>query len=214
MPAPAPAPPAGAAGGAGSPGPSLRASIIVVATGVIPLLVGTIGGGVVLFRAVTTGQSISVPGAATLTLDSGTHLVYERTGTRSGGAGITFTNNSAVTIGAEDVNVTDPSGEPIPVREASGGIETITRDSRIYTGAVEFDVPSHGRYRVEVLAGRGGEALVAKSVGDSFERALPWIGVAVLGGLVAGVGLVMLIVGSVRRGAARRRGFSAYPALR
>ncbi|MDQ6796844.1 MAG: DUF2510 domain-containing protein [Actinomycetota bacterium] len=176
------------------PGPPLAISILLLVLGVVTFGAGSIVFGVSLFRSVTTGNTMTVPGRARFHLSSGNYLIYERVATtsREGGGG-------DVSIDAGSVRITGPDGQTVTVSQNTGVTQTITRGSTAYQGAVEFKISGTGDYAFEVLNARPSQALVARSLGDTFRRALPWILIGGVGFVVGVAGLVMVIVGSVRR---------------
>jgi len=167
--------------------------------GIVIAAVGGISIAVPFVRTITTSNKMALPGHARFHLSSGRYLVYERVATTSGGGGFTFADGNPVSIDAAAVRVTGASGTAVAVSQDTGITETITRDGETYEGAVAFTISATGDYDVDIPDVRPGRALVARSLGDAFRRALPWILVAVVGGLIAVAGLVMVIVGSVRR---------------
>ena len=125
------------------------------------------------------------------------------TGRSQGGGGLTFDVNRGVTIRPEDVTVEGPG--PVRVRsDMTGTTETVTRGNRTYTGAVRFEVPVAGSYRI-VVAGEpsaSGEVLLARPLSDAFSK-WRWFLVFVLGMVVALVGMVAGLIGAGNRRAAR-----------
>ncbi|MEY2454379.1 MAG: hypothetical protein QOD92_3953, partial [Acidimicrobiaceae bacterium] len=65
-------------------------------------------------RTVVWPSSIDTPGSVNLKLSQGTYMVYERTGRKRGGGGITFTENGSTSLRPEAVRVTSPSGNAVP----------------------------------------------------------------------------------------------------
>lgn len=178
------------------PGPPLSWSIAILVVGIVAAVTGGVVAGVGLVRTVTSSRTMNVPGRATFHLASGDYLLYEYTGTREGGTGA---RAGTVTIEAYGVQITDSKGATVAVRQADGATETLTRGSRTYTGAVAFSIHHTDDYTFVVLDSARSTALVGRSLGDTFRRALPWITLGILGGLVAVAGVTMIIVGSVRR---------------
>jgi hypothetical protein len=177
------------------PGPSLLLSIILLVLGVV------VGGGALVKISTSFVGGLTAPAhpmgtAVRIDLGAGRYNVFERTGTRSGGAGLTFTDRRAITI--RDVTVLAPTGESLPVR-AVGGNETITRGSEIFTSAATFTTPAAGSYDITVSGANGGSYVVARPITETFARQLPWFGLGALAAVVAALGLVLLIVGIVRR---------------
>ena len=165
--------------------------------------------GPAVFNSFISQHRVAAPGSTQLHLRVGKYVLYERTGTRRGGSGFTFTNNGPLTIGPGQVQVTGPNGEPVPVGTLGNVSETITRGSRIYTGAVSFRSRAAGDYIVKVES-EPRDVIVARSIGDTFAAIAGWFVVAILGGLVVAIGVVLLIIGIVRRGrASNAAGMSA-----
>ncbi len=185
-----PGPPAPARGA--RPGPPLAISIVLLVLGVVIFSAGSITVGVSVFRNVTTGNTMTVPGRARFHLSSGNYLIYESVGTSREGGG-------DLSIDAGSVRITGPDGAAVAVNRSTGVTQTITRGNTDYEGAVDFKIDETGDYAFEVLDARPGRALVARSLGDTFRRALPWILIGGVGFVAAVAGLVMVIVGSVRR---------------
>jgi hypothetical protein len=180
------------------PGPSLAVSLIVLAIGLA--IAGTAG----VFIAVRTVRNLTtpsffVPGSVTRHLDRGTWFIYERTGTSTGGRGPgTIINSLPTTINPSEVTVTDPDGGTLPVRRVNSD-ETLTRNARVYTAVLQFKVVRAGRYRVNFITDGETEVVISRSLGQTFRDVLGLSAVATTGGLVALLGVVLLVVGIVRR---------------
>lgn len=180
------------------PGPGLRLSLgllvlgaaigIASAVAIVVPLVGTF-----------TSSEYSTPIHLSLNLKHARYTVYERSGSRSG-LGI---QPGRVTIDPSQVTVTAPDGRPVFVFQP-GTVETITRDSTVYTGAVQFDAPTTGNYDIRLTTQFPTSVLITRSLGDAIRSVLVWIGTGAIGGVLLVAGLVMLIVGVTRRGRARR----------
>ena len=147
-----------------------------------------------------TGRSYATPMDQVVTLSHGKWVVFERTGSQSGGGGVTFTQNGAVTLSPDDVEVTDPDGNPV-VTSFTTSNETINRNGAIYTGAVSFEANVHGDYRVRISA-TGDQVLLSRDLGSLFGSVLGFFLTAVGAGLLLVAGIVVLIVSATRR---RRR---------
>lgn len=185
------------------PGPGRGLAIAVI-------VVGLLLGAAPAYKVISTGvktlvspATVRVPGETRLHLKPANYVLFQRTGTTTGGGGISFTTDNGVSIGPEMVSVTSTSGDQLAVK-IPGGTETITRGSSRYTGAVEFKVTAEGDYVVRVEAPRQPDALVTRSIGDTLHSLLGWIGLGAIAGLVLVAGVVLLIVGEVRRNRARR----------
>lgn len=146
--------------------------------------------------------SVRTPGVTRPRLTAGTWFVFERTGTTRGGGGFTFTRNDAPVLRAADVTVTKPDGGDVAGSHVTVN-ETLTKGSRIYTAVLQFTVESTGTYAV-TAGGPDSEIIVGRSLADTFRGSLWLFVVGAVGGLLVAAGVVLLIVGAVRRG--RRAG--------
>jgi hypothetical protein len=147
--------------------------------------------------------SVTTPGTTDLQLGTGTWYLFERTGETSGGAGFTFNQNNATTLDPGQVTITGPDGTALPATFVSDH-ETITKGSRIYTAALQFHVPTAGRFTIQLNTSGPGVVLIARPLTHTFRAlAVPFV-LTGFGGAVAVVGLVLLIVGSVRRSRVER----------
>lgn len=182
-----------------SAGPSLRLALAIIAIGLavgIPSAVKVI---VPFGRDLVTAPAFATPGTAHLHLGTGRYSVFEHTGTTSQRSGFSVGEQGPVSLESGAVIVTDDAGQPLAVRQASGA-ETITRGSRVYTAAAEFDVERSGVYDVHVAETRGGQVIVARSLTDTFGAVAGWLVAGALAALALCLGFVLLIVGSIRRG--------------
>jgi hypothetical protein len=173
---------------AAKPGPGLALSLILMFVGIIILVPSVIKGFAPIFSGITK-NSVMTPYNDTLHFSHGKYLVYSRTDDVFGEE-----------ITPSDVKVDDgniPTGFP-------ADSEHITRNGATFQGVVEFDIPSAGDYTVQIETTRPHEVIITRSLIDSVKGALGWFGLAALGFILAVTGLVLTIVGSVRRGRAQR----------
>lgn len=195
-----------------APGPSLVLSFGVLVFGIAVALAGALGTWRSVGPTLFTSPAYTLPADIQRHLDAGDYEVYQRTGTRTSGPGFSTSDEAPATIGPGDVVVLGPGGQTVPVGAADQD-ETLTRDRTTYTGTVLFHVSHAGTYRIGIRADGGfAEAIVASTLGDAFRRAAAWLSIAVLGGLVALAGLVLLIIGSTRRHRVAQPGWYADPA--
>ena len=186
------------------PGPGLGLSLLVMGIGLVISIISVI---VIVVPLVSsfTSPVYTVPGQYEVHLRDARYIVYQRTGTRA------IFGSSQVgpvqRISPEFVTVRAPDGSLVPVTYTSKN-ETITRGSDEYTSSLEFDTPESGLYQLSVLPDPSNPTtttvIVARSITDALHGVLAWFGVGALGGFIMVVGLVMLIVGSTRRGRAKR----------
>lgn len=194
------------------PGPPLAISIIVLVAGFVVVVIGGIGAAVSFVKNTIDAPAVALPANVQLELHAGTYDVYQWTGTNRGGFGFHVTDSGPPGLGPGDVTVTAPDGSDVPVGFAGSALATLTRGSRIYTGAARFHAPSSGLYTIRIRASGGlPEVIIGRSFGDAVRTAAGWFLTLGIGVAVALTGLVMLIVGIVRRGKAQPRpGLPAY----
>jgi hypothetical protein len=178
------------------PGPSLRIALAVLVVGAALAVPACVVLGWRFFGSLTA-PSFSTPGVQRRHLGTGTWFVFQRTGTSSGGAGFTVTFNDGVTLTGDDIEVTGPDGTLCPVRPVTVH-ETITRNSTIYTAAVQFTAPAQGVYTLQVPVDRS-RLIVTRSLGSTFRRSLAWMATGAAGGAIVVIGGVLLLVRAVRR---------------
>jgi hypothetical protein len=106
----------------------------------------------------------TTPMSTSMRMSAGKWTVYERTGSRSGGGGITFGENGPVDLAPSDVSVTEPDGNTLDTFPDTQN-ETINRGSAIFTGAVSFQVPVTDTYTVTVSA-PARQVIVTRSLFD------------------------------------------------
>lgn len=184
------------------PGPSLAVALTVIGIGVVCAVPSLL---LIVTRVQRTleSSSLATPGQASRHLSSGIWFIYQETGTRSGLGGVTFGSQHPTTLRPGDVTVTGPEGQVLPVTYVTEN-DTITQQTAIYTAVVQFDVPSSGTYTLMVTTPNS-RILVARSLGDTFKGVVGFVLVGVAGGLLTAVGVVLLIVGVVRRSHAESR---------
>jgi hypothetical protein len=186
------------------PGPGLGLSLGIMGAGLVISIISVIVIVLPLLGSFTS-PVYTVPGTYDVHLRDARYIVYQRTGTRQ----IFGSSDSGPVerISPGLVMVRAPDGTLVPVTYTSKN-ETITRGSAEYTSSLEFDTPERGLYQVSVLPDPANPGtttvIVARSITDALHGVLAWFGVGALGGLLMVVGLVMVIVGSTRRGRAKR----------
>ncbi len=155
--------------------------------------IGTAGSKVI---ATFTAPVRATPADFTVDLDAGTYVVYENTGVARGSEPMNTMRGGQVTITPSAIEVVSASGASVPV-QPMGLTETVDRNNESFTGAARFTVFEPGLHRIKVL-GNGQQIIVAPSIAGSFGSAFAWLGLVAIGGLVAVIGLVLLIVGFAR----------------
>jgi hypothetical protein len=180
------------------PGPSLAVSLVVLGIGIVLAVLGGAETALPLVRTLTHSTSHPTPARLHQHLSHGTYEIYQLTGDRS--SAFSPVSPGSVDIGPGDVSVTSTGGEPVTVNVTrEGADETLTLGDRVYTGAVQFAIPTAGDYVVSVTSDAPTRVILARSVGSIVRSVVGWIALAGAGGLLFLVGLVLLIVGLVRR---------------
>ena len=137
-----------------------------------------------------TAPRYPVPMQQSIRLDQGEYVVYADSNTTGIGSGI------------DSVTVTAPGGGDVPTHSSS--TQTFTRGGDTYRSVVTFTTPSAGSYAIAVEGDAGRQVIV----GRSFTQYLGGIGAGALVGLLAAllflVGVVLIIVGAVKRSNAKR----------
>ena len=140
-----------------------------------------------------TGPSLEVPGRTHVHLESGRWIIFEQTGAQRGTGPIRTTESRGVTIRVVDVTVTSAGGVLSSPRDVTG-TQTITRESAIYTGAVEFTVPADGDYDVDISRVPNSSAILARPVTDTFVDVARWalLGIFAVAAFIVGLVFVAL----------------------
>lgn len=173
------------------------AAVAAIVIGVLVGLVSFVGLVTGVVRVVGA-PTFAIPGSTTRHLKQGTYFVFERTGTQRGSGGVRITDDRGITIGVEQVTVAAADGTRIPVR-TPGHSETITRNQTVFSGAVTFTNDQERDVTVTVRTERAGEGIVSEGIAGVARNALGKVGAMLLSGLLALVGIAVLIVRAVRR---------------
>ncbi len=178
------------------PGPPLVVGLVVLAIGALVAVPSLV---VIVSRTVRvlSAAAVSTPGTTQRHLTPGTWLVFQRTGTKTGVGGLSITRLDRPGLQPVDVTVTGPEG-PVPVQYARVS-ERLTEGTRVYTSQLEFDVATAGTYTVRVVTAGPSEIVVTRSLSDTYQGAAAYLLGSLFGGLLVVLGVVLVIVGSVRR---------------
>ncbi len=179
---------------------AIVSGLVLLLVGVVCVVVGIAGSvSTVANLFADVGSPRTAPTEFTQTLDAGTtYAVYEQVTSGSGTSGDPYLGR----VTAGDVTVTAPDGSSVAVNEAPSYSQTYTNNARTFVVVATFDPPVSGAYDIAVSTA-GATVVVAPSV-TSLVRSLPWLVLIGLGVLIGLVGLVVLIVGLVRRSSSRR----------
>jgi hypothetical protein len=108
-----------------------------------------------------------------------------------------------------DIRVTGPSG-PVTSSKTSGSVKTTGADNKIYAEVATFDPPTTGSYTIAV-ATNGPVVAVAPALSTA-AKGVAWIVAVILGSVVALIGLILIIIGAVRRSSSRNNRQDAFGA--
>ena len=177
--------------------------------GVILALAAAIGGYLAIADDVRmfVASSVSSPGTVELHLTPGRYEIMEKVGDTASFGSLSTSTIGPVRITPNDVTVSNAAGGTVSVEPSTLSFD-FTRGTSRYRTAVQFQVVSEGDYEITV-ATPGSRFLVTPEVGSVVRHAAPWLFLLTIGGVVAVVGLVLLIVGLVR---GRRSGATPVPA--
>jgi hypothetical protein len=150
------------------------------------------------FKAVFLSDPCSTPCSEVLRLGQGNYVVFEQIGTSNSYDPMTSSTQVPATITSEDVSVTSAAGQELKIAELTS-TQTIDRNGTIYEGVVSFHVAAEGRYRVAVDAPATTRVVVAPGLVQSFARALPGLGVAILSATLGCLGLLVILLAWLRR---------------
>ena len=178
-----------------------------IVTGAVLLLLGLVCAVAGIVGVVSTasglisglGTSHTTPTRFTQSFEAGTtYAVYEQALAGTGVPGEPFQGR----VVPGDVVVTAPDGSTVVVDDAPSLSETFSSGTRTYMVVATFVPRSTGTYTVDITTD-GTVVLVAPSV-TALAKALPWVALIVVAALIGLAGLVILIVGLVRRSSASR----------
>jgi hypothetical protein len=187
------------------PGPGLVVSILPMVVGAALGITGT----ALSVRTLVHdfyGPGATAPADFTTHLDSGDWHVYVAEPDLNG------FGPSAPTISPTDVTISGSDGTPIPVSYAGDSAVTISVGTTTYDEELSFTIPTSGDYDVAVTAPVGTRIKLGRSIASSAHHAAKYLALVSAGVLIGLIGLVMLIVGIVRRQNAKRPPVAPFPA--
>ncbi|MBV9871436.1 MAG: DUF2510 domain-containing protein [Frankiaceae bacterium] len=176
------------------PGPKLSLSLALIVLGTI---LGITGLALTIKNVAHNfnGTVYTTPNPISRQFDTGTFEVFFEEPA----------NGGTPDLSASDVIVTGSDGTTVDTFDRSGSAnETIGRGNTNYDGVVEFKITSPGEYTVAVKNHDGQNYFVTNTFADLAKGAAGWIVMMVVGMITGFVGVVLLIVGIVRRRRARR----------
>lgn len=143
--------------------------------------------GIVIFvnaLALLLGAPVfSTPGSEQVHCGTGTYVIYAKSNGLASQAG--------------EVSVTSPSGATVRV-SPDRQVETLTFDGSQFTGALQFDATKAGTYLVTIRSS-GGPVAVTRSLSSLATANIGPIFLILAGFLTGVAGLILLVLGLVRR---------------
>jgi len=175
-------------------------SLIVGAVSLVHL--GNLGSGVgrPFLDAITTPSRLT-PVDEQMPLKAGTYVVFELTGHVRKNGPITLTTRDAPLVTTNTVTVQAPDGTRCAVTGGRGMSQTITRGPDLYTGVLQVQIPADGAYHVQLDTRDHAvrSVILAPSLTSGLgEAASGALGLG-LAGLLLAAGLVVLLIGLLRR---------------
>lgn len=146
-----------------------------------------------------TVDGFSVPGSQVRDLDPGEYEVF-------GSAGPIGTFDAEASFDLADITVTNiATGEQLPVNTDGLGLE-LTRETTVFVVVGVFMVEEAGTFEIDVASNEESLAVVARSFLTSFDRVRVPLVLLGVGALLTIIGVVMLVVGVIRRSRADKAG--------
>lgn len=193
-------------------GPPRRRGRAAIWFGAVLIALGIVGGvGLVVAgaRTIVTGvdalERVPIDGGGSVEIDGAkTVTVYGERDVRSSAPTTYRSSTSGGPVPEIDVTMIDGAGVEVPVRFVPGSQE-YQSDGHWGTRIGKFDAPAAGTYTVRIDGGPDVDRYDSIAVGDIEAPGLVLVAVGILGGgLVVLAGLIVLIVGLIRRSRAKR----------
>lgn len=102
-----------------------------------------------------------------------------------------------------DITVTGPSGAVVTVTKTGDEVSVVGDGNKRYAEVATFDSGTAGSYTIKV-ASEGSLVAVAPALSTA-AKGLAWIVAIILGAVVALIGLVLIVVGALRRSSSRSK---------
>ena len=178
-------------------GPSLRLSIAVIAVAVVVGFPAAVKTAIPLFRTFSGTPTEIIPATIHHHLGAGQYRIFE-------------SRDDVSPIDTSQVTITAPDGTTVPSHPVDQN-ETFTRNSTDFVSMLGFTAPHSGDYTIRFDSTGTGEVFLRRTLGDLFRQAAPWAALFIASALGVVVGVVLAVVGSVRRAGAARRPAIAAP---
>jgi len=177
----------------------LTSGIVLLVLGLLGVVAGIIGIAASAGNLVKEfGSPQSTPTSITRTLDGGTtYAVYEASTGGTGTSSDPLTGNVILS----DITVTGPAG-PVTVNDVGNSTQTYDANGKRFGAVATFDPPTTGSYTIDVSTD-GSVVVVAPSF-TSLGKIAIWVALILLAVVLGLLGLILLIVGLVKRSKSKK----------
>ncbi len=172
---------------------ALVTGVVLLVLGLLAIILGSVvtAGTVKELTSTQVGAAQTAPTTFTSQLNPATtYAVFE-----AADAG-----KSSVQVA--DVTVISSEGDAVTVKKTTDEVVVPGEGGQRFVEVATFDIGTSGEYEVKV-ATEGSSVAVAPAVSTT-SKGVAWIGAVILGGLLAVLGVVLIIVGAVQRSSSRK----------
>lgn len=169
----------------------LIAGVVLVVLSIVVFVGPTVWATVSIASTADDAPAFETPGTVTTTLEAGEHAIW---------------TNSAY-LAPDEVTITGPTGEVTSTDYTGGeGVASLTRDGTSFSPEVTFDAPTTGSYTVTVDERGPSTDVVVGPPANAFTTAFATVAIAfVASSLIGLIGVILFIIGLVRRSRAKRQ---------
>jgi hypothetical protein len=194
-------------------GPNFWLSLAIFLIGLALGVVAVVGIVNTTVHALSGTKFLPTPGSAAARLSAGTYVVYEVvganiTGATSGPAPIPATGTARIT--PADVTLVSASNVYLRVTRPPGNANVLG-GSGLLSASAQFVVTTPGTYYVSIQTAQPNEAMITHNLGVALGSVIRWAIILGIGAAVTILGIVLMIVGRVRR--SRVRAYASYQTL-
>lgn len=168
---------------------ALVTGAVLLVLGILAVVLGVavVGNTVKALADSQVGESQTAPTTISAPLEAATvYAVYEA-------------SDGATKVKAADVTVTDSKGNPVTVEESSGTTSVSGKDGKTYAEVATFTIGTSDTFTVKV-ATEGSVVAVAPSVASA-SKGFAFFAAIIVGILLGIIGVILLIIGGIRRAA-------------
>ena len=151
-----------------------RAWIWLTSVAALLALIGAVFGVFTVANSAIPNTQWTAPGTAAVSLEPGTYMVWQKTGSTVSAGPLSVTQNEKRSVKAEDVSVIGSAG-PVSTERAYGSnsSESASWGGTNYTGVARFDVTNPGDYAITVAGSDADQVAVSASTLEVMKRLIP-----------------------------------------